>query len=67
MTTMGQLRALGRSVQGRRTRLLRNQLPEFLTAAQGGRQTIITRHGRPVAVLSPISGSGEANAYSGSA
>jgi len=38
----------------------RNQLPELLTAAQRGRQTIITRHGRPVAVLTPISASGEA-------
>jgi prevent-host-death family protein len=40
----------------------RNQLPELLNAAQRGRQTIITRHGRPVAVLAPISGSGETNA-----
>jgi prevent-host-death family protein len=39
----------------------RNQLPELLTAAQHGRQTIITRHGRPVAILAPISGSGEAS------
>jgi len=39
----------------------RNQLPELLTAAQHGRQTIITRHGRPVAILAPISGSGEAH------
>jgi prevent-host-death family protein len=38
----------------------RNQLPELLNAAQRGRQTIITRHGRPVAVLAPISGGGEA-------
>lgn len=40
----------------------RSQLPELLTAAQQGRQTIITRHGRPVAVLAPISPSGEAQA-----
>ncbi len=33
----------------------RNQLPELLTAAQRGRQMIITRHGRPVAVLAPMS------------
>lgn len=33
----------------------RSQLPELLTAAQQGRHTIITRHGRPVAVLAPIS------------
>ena len=39
----------------------RNQLPELLTAAQQGRQTIITRHGRPVAVLTPVSASGEAS------
>ena len=37
----------------------RSQLPELLTAAQQGRQTIITRHGRPVAVLIPVSASGE--------
>ncbi|MGH8200934.1 MAG: type II toxin-antitoxin system Phd/YefM family antitoxin [Steroidobacteraceae bacterium] len=40
----------------------RSQLPELLTAAQQGRQTIITRHGRPVAVLAPISALGEADA-----
>jgi prevent-host-death family protein len=40
----------------------RNQLPELLTAAQRGRQTIITRHGRPVALLTPISAGGEATA-----
>lgn len=33
----------------------RSQLPELLTAAQRGRQTIITRPGRPVAILAPIS------------
>ena len=32
----------------------RSQLPELLTAAQQGRQTIITRHGRPVVKLTPI-------------
>jgi prevent-host-death family protein len=32
----------------------RNQLPELLAAAERGRQTIITRHGRPVAALVPI-------------
>jgi prevent-host-death family protein len=36
----------------------RTQLPELLTAAQRGLQTIITRHGRAVAVLGPVSGSG---------
>ena len=32
----------------------RNQLPELLAAAEKGRSTIITRHGRPVAALVPI-------------
>jgi len=32
----------------------RNQLPEFLEAAEKGRSTIITRDGRPVAALLPI-------------
>ena len=32
----------------------RNQLPELLDAAEDGRSTIITRHGRPVAALVPI-------------
>jgi prevent-host-death family protein len=32
----------------------RNQLPELLAAAEKGRSTIITRHGRPVAALIPI-------------
>jgi len=32
----------------------RNRLPELLEAAEKGRCTIITRHGRPVAVLTPI-------------
>ncbi|HEU4617273.1 MAG TPA: type II toxin-antitoxin system prevent-host-death family antitoxin [Gammaproteobacteria bacterium] len=35
----------------------RNQLPDLLTAAERGRQTIITRHGRPVAVLGPVGAS----------
>lgn len=39
----------------------RNQLPELLSAAQRGRQTIITRHGRPVAMLTPVSAAGEAS------
>lgn len=41
---------------------VRSQLSELLTAAQQGRQTIITRHGRPVAVLAPVSAAGEAHA-----
>lgn len=32
----------------------RSQLPELLAAAQHGRRTIITRHGRPVAALVPM-------------
>jgi prevent-host-death family protein len=32
----------------------RNQLPDLLAAAEKGRSTIITRHGKPVAMLSPI-------------
>jgi len=33
----------------------RNQLPDLLAAAEQGRSTIITRHGRPVAALVPMS------------
>jgi prevent-host-death family protein len=32
----------------------RSQLPHLLEAAEEGRSTIITRHGRPVAVVAPI-------------
>lgn len=32
----------------------RNQLPDLLEAAEEGKSTIITRHGRPIAVLVPI-------------
>ena len=32
----------------------RNRLPELLDAAEKGRCTLITRHGKPVAVLEPI-------------
>jgi len=32
----------------------RNQLPDLLAAAEKGRSTIITRHGRSVAALVPI-------------
>jgi prevent-host-death family protein len=39
----------------------RNELPQLLIAAQQGRQTIITRHGRPVAILAPISEQPEAS------
>lgn len=32
----------------------RNQLPALLDAAEGGRSTIITKRGKPVAALVPI-------------
>lgn len=32
----------------------RNQLPHLLEEAEHGRATIITRHGRPVAVVAPV-------------
>jgi prevent-host-death family protein len=32
----------------------RNQLPELLAAAERGRSTVITRHGRPVAAIVPM-------------
>jgi prevent-host-death family protein len=38
----------------------RNQLPDLLEAAEKGRATIITRHGRPVAALVPIEAYGAA-------
>jgi len=38
----------------------RNRLPELLDAAEKGESTIITRRGRPVAVLAPVVGSGAA-------
>src|ERR1700676_2158411 len=38
----------------------RNELPDLLTAAEKGRATIITRHGRPVAALVPIDAYGAA-------
>lgn len=32
----------------------RNQLPSLLDSAEHGQATIITRHGRPVAVVAPV-------------
>jgi prevent-host-death family protein len=32
----------------------RNRLPDLLDAAEKGRSTVITRHGRPVAALVPF-------------
>lgn len=42
------------NVQRKGAEEARNQLPDLLEAAEGGKSTIITRHGRPVAVLVPI-------------
>ena len=39
----------------------RNQLPDLLTAAEKGRSTVITKHGRPVAALVPMSEFSEGN------
>ena len=36
----------------------RNELPDLLAAAEKGQATIITRHGRPIAALVPISAYG---------
>lgn len=41
-------------VQRKGSEEARNQLPDLLEAAERGKSTIITRHGRPVAVLVPI-------------
>ncbi|HXW23932.1 MAG TPA: type II toxin-antitoxin system Phd/YefM family antitoxin [Xanthobacteraceae bacterium] len=38
----------------------RNELPDLLAAAEKGRATVITRHGRPVAALVPIGAYGAA-------
>lgn len=32
----------------------RNQLPDLLAAAESGRSTVITKHGRPVAAIIPM-------------
>lgn len=39
----------------------RNQLPDLLAAAEEGRSTIITKHGRPVAAIVPMSDFSAAN------
>lgn len=36
----------------------RRRLPELVAAAQGGRATLITRHGRPCAALVPLEKAG---------
>jgi prevent-host-death family protein len=33
----------------------RNQLPDLLAAAENGRSTVVTKHGRPVAAIVPMS------------
>jgi prevent-host-death family protein len=38
----------------------RDQLPDLLDAAEKGRSTVITRHGRPVAALVPFEAYGAA-------
>jgi len=42
------------NVQRKGAEEARNQLPDLLEAAERGKSTIITRHGRAVAVLVPI-------------
>lgn len=42
------------NVQRKSAEEARNQLPDLLEAAERGKSTIITRHGRPVAVLVPV-------------
>jgi prevent-host-death family protein len=42
------------NVQRKGAEEARNQLLDLLEAAEGGKSTIITRHGRPVAALVPI-------------
>jgi len=42
------------SIQRKGAEEARTQLPALLAAAEKGRSTIITRHGRSVAVLSPL-------------
>lgn len=42
----------------------RSQLPELLDAAERGRATVITRHGKPVAELVPIGQRGPREAQS---
>jgi prevent-host-death family protein len=42
------------NVQRKGSEVARNQFPELLDAAEEGKSTIITRHGRPIAVLVPI-------------
>jgi prevent-host-death family protein len=39
----------------------RNQLPDLLTAAEKGRATVITKHGRPVAAIVPMSDFAQGN------
>lgn len=47
-------------VRGRSSKEARNQLGELLDAAEAGQSTIITRYGRPAAVLVPFKSLGAA-------
>jgi hypothetical protein len=49
-----------RQNQSHGMRLRFRELPDLLAAAEKGRATIITRHGRPVAALVPIGACGAA-------
>jgi prevent-host-death family protein len=40
----------------------RNRLPELLEAAERGESTVITKRGRPVAVLAPVGAIGSVSA-----
>jgi prevent-host-death family protein len=46
------------TIQRKGAEAARNQLPDLLEAAEKGRPTIITRHGRPVAALMPMAAYG---------
>ena len=41
-------------IQRKGAEAARNQLPDLLKAAENGRSTIISRHGRPVAAVVPV-------------
>src|SRR5262249_52892813 len=56
----GGLKPMSDPVQRKGAEAARNELPDLLAAAEKGRPTIITRHGRPVAALVPIDSYGAA-------
>jgi len=49
----GSLRIINTMLR-KRAEEARSRLPDLLDAAESGRSTVITRHGRPVAALVPI-------------